>query len=221
MEDRRLLISLLYLPFLQALLCRTPFSKFLSFASVPFPVIKLELIGVASNLDPVPVRIEKADGAVASDFQVFRTAYDGNFSPSQHGIKLVHLLVRADIDAEMMEFRCSLPSHVLLALRELHQSNVMVFSAEAHKGHLRAPVPGRNLHADNRAIEVLRFFQVGHVENYVSQDSITYSHRKALIRKPPEPCQGDEAPKRNGVLERPRGDWRDPVMECWSNGMSC
>jgi hypothetical protein len=175
-------------------------------AGSPFSVIEPKLVGVASNLDSVAVRIEKADGAVAGHCQDFRSAHDGNFSPPEHGIKLVYLLVRSDIDAEVVDFRYSLPSHVLRALRELHQGDVMVLSAEAHKSHLRAPVPGGDLHADDRAIEVLRFFQIRHVENDVAQDSVTYSHGRALIRRGNDNCQEHELPvvKKASEISPPR-----------------
>jgi Ran GTPase-activating protein (RanGAP) involved in mRNA processing and transport len=70
----------------------------------------------------------------------------------------------------------------------------MMLSAEAHESHFRAPVPSGNLHTDNRAIEVLRFLQVRHVENDVTQNSITHSHRRALIRKGIDYCQEHELP---------------------------
>jgi hypothetical protein len=127
-------------------------------AGSPFSVIKPKLVGVASNLDAIAVRIEKADGAVTGDFQDFRPAHDGNFPPLEHGIKIIDVFVCAYVNTEMMQLGYPLPARVLGASWKLHQSNVMVLSAEAHKGHLRAPVPSGDLHTDDRAIEVLRFF---------------------------------------------------------------
>jgi hypothetical protein len=65
-------------------------------------VIEFKLIGIASNLNSVAIRVEKTDGAVASDYQNFRAANDGDFSTLKHRIKLVDFLIRSDINAEVM-----------------------------------------------------------------------------------------------------------------------
>jgi hypothetical protein len=146
----------------QSLFCDEPFTNLLAFSCVPhgvgspFPVIESKLIGVASNFDSIAVRVKKADGAVAGDFQNLRSANDGDLSPFKHRVELVDFLVRADINAKVMQLGYAFTAYVLCPPRQLHQSNVMVLLSEAHKGHLGAPVPGRNLHSDDRAIEVLR-----------------------------------------------------------------
>ena len=54
----------------------------------------------------------------------------------------------------------------------------------------------------------------------MSENAITNSHGRALIRKQLEPCQGEEHP---GTMELwsvgLAEDWSDGVMEWWSNGM--
>ena len=72
-------------------------------------VIKPKLIGIASDLDSIAVRVKKTDGAIAGNFQNFRPAHDGNFSMPEQRIKLVHFLVRADINAEVMQLGIPLP----------------------------------------------------------------------------------------------------------------
>lgn len=159
MEDRRLPTSILHL---QSSIITLP-TPHLSFSCVrhemgsPVPVIKFKLIGVASNLDSIAVRVKKADGAVAGDFQNLRSANNGNFSPFEHRVERVDFLVRSDINAEVMQLGYASTAHVLYPSRQLHQSNVMVLPAEAHKGHLGAPIPGGDFHSDYRAIKVLRF----------------------------------------------------------------
>ena len=52
-------------------------------------IIESKLIGVASNLNPVAVRIEKTDRAVAGDFQNLRAANDGDFSTLERRIEVI------------------------------------------------------------------------------------------------------------------------------------
>ena len=104
MEDRRLLtsisIAIITLPM--------PFTGLLLFSCVPrgigspFPVIKPKFIGVASNLNPVAVRVEKTDRAVAGDFQNLRAANNGDFSTLERRKEVIDFLVGSDIDAEVM-----------------------------------------------------------------------------------------------------------------------
>ena len=68
----------------------------------PFSVVKSKLIGVASNLNPVAVRVEKTDRAVAGDFQNLRAANDGDFSTLERRIEVIDFLVGSDVDAEVM-----------------------------------------------------------------------------------------------------------------------
>ena len=72
-------------------------------------VIKPKLIGIASDLDSIAVRVKKADGAIAGNLQNLRPAHDGDFSTPEQRIELVDFLVRADINAEVVQFRYPLP----------------------------------------------------------------------------------------------------------------
>ncbi len=105
-------------------------------------VIELELVGVACDLDSIAVRIEKGDGAVARDFQNFRTADDGNFSPFENRIKIVDFLVRSHVNTEVVQLGDAIAAHVLRPSRQLHQCNVMMLPPEAHESHLRAAISG-------------------------------------------------------------------------------
>jgi hypothetical protein len=131
-------------------------------------VIKSKLIGVASNLDSIAIGVEKADGAVAGDFQDLRSANDGNFSPFEYRIKLVDFLVRSDINAEVMQLGYAFTGRVLRPSGQLHQRNIMVLSPEAHKGHLRTPVSCGDLQPEYGAIEILGLLQVSDIKNNVA-----------------------------------------------------
>lgn len=76
-------------------------------------VIKPKLIGIASNLDSIAVRVKKADGAIAGNLQNLWPANDGNFSTPEQRIELVDFFVRADINAEVVQLGYPLASHVL------------------------------------------------------------------------------------------------------------
>ena len=65
--------------------------------------IKPKLIGIASNLDSIAVRVKKADGAIAGNLQNLWPANDGNSSTHENRIELVDFFVRADINAEVVQ----------------------------------------------------------------------------------------------------------------------
>jgi hypothetical protein len=63
------------------------------------------------------------------------------------------------------------------------QGDIVMFPPEAEKRHLRLPVPGGNLHPENRTIEGLRLPQICHVKDNMPQNSIFNDHSKSNNRR--------------------------------------
>src|SRR5215207_8444687 len=84
-------------------------------------VIVSKFICVARDFDSIAVRIKKTNRTIAGNFQDFRTADDGNFSSFQYGVEFIDFLVRANINAEVMEFRNAVIADRFRPFGQLHE----------------------------------------------------------------------------------------------------
>ena len=141
-------------------------------------IIVFELVGVARDLHPITVRIEKADRAITRDDQSFRTADNRNISTLQNWIDLFDDIIRFHIDAEIMHFRRSVAVDVLHSLRQRLQRDVMVFFAVAHESHLGIEISRRDFQPENRAIKLFRLFEIRDIQHDVSKYAVANFHRR-------------------------------------------
>jgi len=173
---------------------RTRRSRLLRLPSLP--IIEVELIRVTGDLHAIAVRVEKTDRAVAGHYQSLRSANDGYFPAPQNRMDLVDGIVRIDIDTEMMELGHPFSGDVFRPFRQSLQRDVMMLFAVTQKRHLGIRVPRRNFQPQNRAIKPLGSFEVGDIENNMTEGAFLDDHFSSNNRLTAA-CQDSKS--RNGL----------------------
>src|SRR5687768_2054813 len=118
-------------------------------------IIVFKLICIAGDLYAISVGIQKTNRTVAGNFQCLRAADYWNLSSFENRVQIIDFLIRADIDAEVVEFRNAVTADCSSTFGQLHEGNVMMLPTVAQKGHLRPEIARGHFEPEHSTVESL------------------------------------------------------------------